>query len=296
VSVAIPTYGRERVLLNTIDYLMELVPRPLEILVVDQTPKHDLETEVQLARWHEAGQIRWIRLDEPSIPKAMNRALREAVGDVVLFVDDDIRPAPELISAHLEASCGGATRVVAGRVIQPWHAGIKSFDPLAAFHFAHPISQETTEFIGCNFSLPRKAAIDCGGFDENFVKVAYCYEAEFSHRWRNRGLKIWFEARACVDHLKALEGGTRKFGEHLTTIKPDHAVGAYYFALRTKSGVARIRDVSVRFFSAVRTRHHLRRPWWIPLTLYAELRALLWALALWKRGARLLKREEVGRV
>jgi len=34
----------------------------------------------------------------------------------------------------------------------------------------------------------------------------------------------------------------------------------------------------------VATRHHLRRPWWIPLTLIAELRGMAWALALFLRG------------
>ena len=37
-------------------------------------------------------------------------------------------------------------------------------------------------------------------------------------------------------HLRANEGGTRAFGNHLRSFKPNHAVGAYYFILRTSSG------------------------------------------------------------
>ncbi len=37
VSVAIPTYGRESILIETIQYILDLEPRPFEILVIDQT-------------------------------------------------------------------------------------------------------------------------------------------------------------------------------------------------------------------------------------------------------------------
>jgi hypothetical protein len=49
-----------------------------------------------------------------------------------------------------------------------------------------------------------------------------------------------------------------------------------------------LRQILLRPLRAVRTRHHLRRPWWIPLTLIAELRGLLLALRLHRGGAKLL--------
>lgn len=39
---------------------------------------------------------------------------------------------------------------------------------------------------------------------------------------------------------------------------------------------------------SVKTRHHLRRPWWIPVTFFAEGLGFLWALSLALRGPRLL--------
>src|SRR5205085_4668716 len=78
VSVVIPTYQREGVLLDTIDYLLRLEPPPAEILIVDQTPEHERETALRLARLESAGQIRHLRLPEPSITRAMNVGLREA--------------------------------------------------------------------------------------------------------------------------------------------------------------------------------------------------------------------------
>ena len=281
ITVAIPTYRREQVLLDTIAYLFALELAPAEILVLDQTEQHEVATEKRLGELHDAGRIRWLRLTAPSIPQAMNRGLLEARQDIVLFLDDDVRPELELITAHLAAQAQFADVLVAGRVIQPWEEG-RDFSDEANFQFAGLKPFWIAEFMGGNFSVRRDMTLALGGFDENFVRVAYRFEAEFAHRWRASGWRIYFEPVACLHHLKDCGGGTRTFGEHLTTMKPDHAVGAYYYCLRTGS----IGEFLHRPFRSVTTRHHLRRPWWIPLSLIAELRGMLWALALFARGPR----------
>lgn len=286
VTVAIPTYRREQVLLDTLDHLLDLAHAPAEILVLDQTEQHEGATDRRLGELHDSGRIRWLRLATPSIPQAMNRGLLEAWQDIVLFVDDDIRPEPELITAHLAAHRVHADALVAGRVIQPWEEG-RDFSGEANFQFAGLKPFWIDEFMGGNFSVRRDTALALGGFDENFVRVAYRFEAEFAHRWRASGRRIYFEPAACLHHLKDRGGGTRTFGEHLTTWRPDHAVGAYYYCLRTGS----VGEFLHRPFRSVMTRHHLHRPWWIPLSLLAELRGMFWALALFARGPRYIEKE-----
>src|SRR3954454_4430075 len=92
LTIAIPTYGREQVLIETIEYLLRLDPAAAEILVLDQTADHTEQTAASLTAWNDAGQIRWFHLSEPSIPGAMNQGLLEARQDIVLFLDDDIVP------------------------------------------------------------------------------------------------------------------------------------------------------------------------------------------------------------
>lgn len=286
ISVVIPTYRRERVLVETIEYLVQDAHPSMEVLILDQTEEHERPTTEALLKFHEEGLIRWLRLTEPSIPAAMNRGLMEARAPIVLFLDDDIRPDSALLSAHLTAHEAHSDALIAGRVVQPWQEGV-DFSKDECFHFASTVGREAKEFIGCNFSVYRSAALAVGGFDENFVRVAYRYEAEFAHRFRASGRSIWFEPAASLHHLKVLAGGTRTFGDFLRTIRPDHAVGAYYFALRTLRGATLFRALVKRPFGAVVTRHHLKRPWWIPLTLLGELRALVWAVAMHARGPRL---------
>lgn len=290
ISVAIPTYRREKVLLETLDYLLALDSAPAEIIVVDQTLEHETATAQKLASLDSEGRIRWIKLETPSITHAMNHALLVAKEHIVLFLDDDIRPEINLIIAHHVAHQKNSDVLVAGRVIQPWEEG-RDFSREEHFHFAGLKAAWITEFMGGNFSIRRATALMLGGFDENFVRVAYRFEAEFSHRFVSSGKRIYFEPDACLHHLKDAGGGTRSFGEHLTTWRPDHAVGAYYFALRTKPGMGWMTDFISRPVRALLTRHHLRRPWWIASTLVAELRGMFWAINLNRHGPKYLATE-----
>jgi GT2 family glycosyltransferase len=285
LTVAIATYRREQVLLDTIDYVRLLQPAPAEILVIDQTEQHSPKTAARLTELSQAGQIVWVRRTVPSITAAMNHALQLATGDLVLFIDDDVRPEPELLEAHLQAHANHQDGLIAGRVIQPWQEGIDFASAVEqGFHFASTQPALIGEFMGGNFSVPRDLAVALGGFDENFVKVAYRFEAEFAARFVGHGGRIFFEPRACLHHLKEAAGGTRTFGEHLTTWRPDHAVGAYYYSLRCRN----IREFLARPCRAATTRYHLQHPWRIPVTLFAELGGMVWALMLYLRGPKRL--------
>ena len=283
LTVAIPTYGRDSVLTDSVAALLALDPPPWELLVVDQTPVHDADTEARLRGWDQAGQIRWLRLERPSITGAMNHALLEARGDRVLFLDDDILPDPTLLRAHQQAGKSHPEAMVAGRVLQPWHGGQED-PPGSPFLFNSLTPRAVQTFMGGNVAIPRARALALGGFDTNFVKVAYHFEAEFAHRWCQAGHPIRYAPDALIHHLRAQRGGTRSYGQHLTTVQPDHAVGRYYFLLRTRTPLTALGACGRDLLMSVRTRHHLRRPWWIPLTLLAEVRGLAWALRLNGRG------------
>jgi GT2 family glycosyltransferase len=286
VTVIIPTYGRDHALTNTLSHLLAVAPAPEEIIVVDQSKEHTPEVVPILEAWDRSGAIRWLRLSEPSIPVAMNRGLIEASQQFVLFLDDDIIPGPDIIAAHARAIEKTGAGLVAGRVIQPWDETDDSINKSSLFNSLSPAW--VSEFIGCNFSVRRDVILRLGGFDERFVRVAYNFEAEFAHRLRRAGYRIYYEPLAMIRHLKIAAGGTRAYGDHLTSFRPDHAVGAYYFILRTWSGWPSLSRFLGRPLRAIATRHHLRRPWWIPVTLFAEISGMGWAVLLALKGPQYL--------
>lgn len=288
ITAVIPTYKRERVLVETIDHLLGLQSGPAEILVVDQTREHEPETQQVLGELESAEKIRWIRRSRPSITHAMNVGLQEARSEIVLFLDDDIIPGADLISAHSRAHAMQGCNIVAGQVLQPGEEPLADEPGEAGFRFRSNRRQHISELMGGNFSIKRDVALKLGGFDENFVHVAYRFEAELAARALAAGEKILFEPEASILHMKARTGGTRSYGEHLTTIKPSHSVGEYYYLLRSRGIPDRMLKIIGRPFRAIRTRHHLSHPWWIPGTLIAEAWGFLWAVALAVRGPRLI--------
>ena len=288
ISVVIPTYQREQVLLETVAYLLQLQPAPSEILVVDQTPEHEEKTNLDLLNLEQTGKIRWLRLPEPSITHAMNVGLQQANQAVVLFLDDDVLPSANLIAAHFNTQSQSRCNIVAGQVLQPGETPLSDQENNGKFRFCSTRRQFVTEFIGCNFSVKREEALRLGGFDENFVHVAYRYEAEYASRVLGGGGRILFEPDASVRHLKNSAGGTRFFGHHLTTIKPSHSVGEYYYLFRAKGITNRLFKILLRPWRSIRTRHHLTHPWWILPTLIAETLGLIWAIFLTLRGPRLI--------
>ncbi|MFN7818340.1 MAG: glycosyltransferase [Cyanobacteriota bacterium] len=292
LSVAIPTYGRDSVLIESIRSLLDLDEKADEILVIDQTTQHDLETLTQLQEWNIDKKIRWVRIQFPSITRAMNIALRKAKGNRVLFLDDDIIPDKNLVAVHRRYNTSDEDRIIAGRVLQPWHKGIPD-EVGAPFLFNSLEPREVSSFMGGNVSIPRGHAIEVGGFDTNFVKVAYHFEAEFAYRWIRNGFRIFYEPQAIIHHLKTERGGTRTFGEHLTTISPDHSVGRYYYNLQINTFNNGLVRSAFDLFRSITTRHHLRKPIWIPLTIVAEIRGFLWALLLWYSGNGRIRGEKI---
>lgn len=291
ISVAIPTYGREDVLLDTIQIILELVDEKDEVLIVDQTKDHKPETQRMLDRLEGNKEIRLLKLIYPSITRAMNTALRHAESDRVLFLDDDIIPDRELIKAHKKAGERNPECIVAGRVLQPWHKG-QADDSNKRFLFNSLEERSISTFMAGNVSIPRTKAIEIGGFDTNFIRVAYHFEAEFSNRWTQNGGRIVYEPTALIHHLKAQGGGTRSYGRHLETLKPDHAVGRYYYNLcrfGPRLSLGRSLEDLTR---SIITKHHLKNPIWIPLTLVAEIRGFIWAVSLFSKGRGLLHGEK----
>jgi len=293
LSVVIPTYKREVILLNTLNQLLSLRHRAREILVVDQTPQHQPATISALEKLEADGRIIWHRLQSPSIPKAMNHALLAARHDVVLFLDDDVELTSELVREHAKEHHDRNVACVAGRVVQLWERKLDenenawlnghNEDP-DAFRFNSGKRRKIERFMGGNFSVKKKLALEIGGFDENFVKVAYRYESEFAERLLDAGFIIQFQPAASLVHLKENTGGTRSFGHHLKSIKPAHPVGKYYYLITAKRLPRRFRRIILGPFRAIRTKHHLSRPWWIPVTLLSEFSGIVWAWWLFMRG------------
>jgi GT2 family glycosyltransferase len=218
------------------------------------------------------------------------------------MLDDDIRIGPAFLAAHYEAFDDPSIWAVVGQVLQPgeeeWvdYEHQRQYSPLADLDFPFRSGQRTFVENGMsgNLCVRREVALALGGFDENFLPpVSYRFDSDFCKRLVRAGGRIRFEPSARIHHLRAERGGTRTAGSHLKSASPVHGVGDYYFAFRQGMSPATLRYVLSRPLREVRTRFHLRRPWWIPVKLVGELRAMLMALRLLMRGPNCLESAEI---
>lgn len=284
ISIVIPTYQREQVLLDTLERLLPLLRSGDEIVVVDQTARHEPATAIGLRELVNRGAIRWFRRAKPAICASMNLGAVLAKGELLLFVDDDVIPTFQLLEAHRVAHAAeAALPITCGQVLQPWNSEptdeAMTFARGFPFNYSKPC--DILDLIGCNFAVRRDFFLHVGGFDEQFIGVCYRYEAEFTQRvFRETGRKVRFLPDASLRHLQAGGGGTRSFGAKEAWRHITGSVGDYYFALRCLHAGACLRHSLQRLVREPMNRRTLRRPWLIPLLLVREIAAWLWAARL----------------
>ena len=300
ISIVIPTYRREEVLLESINALLNLEYPATEIVVVDQTADHNPATISQLTEWHENGSVKWFKLPKPSITQAMNYGLLSAIYGLVLFLDDDIIPHQGLVLNHLKAHrSDDSLWATVGQVVQPWQkqeaikpaSKLKGLQKDFDFPFNSTLDADIENVMAGNLCVNRKRALEVGGFDENFIGAAFRFETEFARRIIGAGGKIRFIGSAGIDHLRAASGGTRSKGSHMTSASPLHGFGDYYYAFRHGRKGEAWKYSAQRFFREVRTKFHLTRPWWIPVKMVGEARAVLMARRTLRSGQKLIGNE-----
>lgn len=240
VCVAIPTYNRERVLIDTLEQVFAQDPPTDEVLVVDQTVEHDPKTEEYLARADEEGRIRWVKHQPPNLPGARNRALQETTCDVIVFIDDDVVLPTGFVAGHRRNYADATIVAVAGRTIQPeghrYPQRQAPWPTLMDYKYFPVNSTERKEgiasFPGGNHSVRVGTMKRIGGYDENYVGWAFREDSDAAIRiWKAGGL-IVFDPEAELTHL-AIPGGGCRIKTQKKQIPEWHvSFPASYFAFR----------------------------------------------------------------
>lgn len=286
ISVVIPSFRREAVLVETLGRVRALCREEDEIIVVDQTPQHEPATEEALRELAEEGRVRWLRKSRPSICEAMNVGVLVARHPVVLFLDDDVVPAPGLLDVYRELfTQPDPPAVVNGQVLQPWHSGpvesVRSFG--VEFDHAYAKPAGILSLITCNCAVHRDTFLAAGGMDETFEGGAHRCDADLGYRMHAyTGRRAHFEPRATVRHLHSA-GGTRAHGARDSWASIGSAIGDHYFGLRWLGQRSSLLHSLRRFRQVAVNRTTLRRPWLVPVIVAREVVA-------WTRARRLVRR------
>jgi GT2 family glycosyltransferase len=225
VSVIIPTYGREAVLRETLGNVLQQDYPHYEVIVVDQTLNHEAETVAYLEELAAKQQIRLFNVTWASLPGARNYGVRRAVGEIIVFLDDDVILPPGFLAAHLKNYLQRPEiGAVAGRVFDRMKLADfgsdlviedlppEAMDPgvgLYHLNLVHTVKpQRVLTARGCNMSFRRELFEKHDlWFDERFRGSAVREESDFCLRIRKTGYQIWYDPEAHLVHLGEETGG-----------------------------------------------------------------------------------------
>ncbi|HVO33202.1 MAG TPA: glycosyltransferase [Elusimicrobiota bacterium] len=238
-SLVIPTYNRSDVLRETIERAIEQDYPGLEILVVDQTASHPAALEQFLTSEHSA--FRYLRLPKPSVTAARNVGIRQTRGDVLVFVDDDVRIEPDFVRSIVSDFDAPAVGGVMGLLCAagPSSEAESLAEATRMMLAAAPIKADSVvevEWLSNSaVAYRRKVLLDAGLFDEYFIRSAWCEDADMSVRVHALGYRLLLDARLPVSHLYWRHGGcgNREPGRE-EEIEQDHMDFFHYFILKNR--------------------------------------------------------------
>lgn len=226
ISVIIPTYNRKAQLLTALHAFesQSILSSEFEIVVVDDGSTDGTREAVQGRDY--PFELRYVQQTNQGPAAARNVGLREAVGELVLFIGDDIIAIPTLLEEHLiaHATHHAESAAILGHVDWPpatqpnavmrYVVGDGTLQSAYQYIPALP-TLDFRFFYTTNISLKRAflvAGADDGiRFDPCFRYAAF-EDSEFALRLTRRGLTIhyWKDALAHHDHWMDLESFSRR--------------------------------------------------------------------------------------
>jgi len=236
-SVIIATFNRPEALAVTLEDLTTQSLQPDEVLIVDQsvtTTGRPLDQSGSLRH----PRLRYFHSHPANAQKARNFGIGNAEGDILLFIDDDMRLPTGFIEAHMRNYADPAVGGVAGQVLKP---GQKPQDYLprhclrgragwVRFPLNYACRTEAVNWPSCNGSVRKTLAVAVGGFDENYTKTLFD-DTDFSKRLHDAGIRIIYDPEATAVHRKVPSGGNRpgKLDDHVLADAESWAVQLYFW-------------------------------------------------------------------
>jgi cellulose synthase/poly-beta-1,6-N-acetylglucosamine synthase-like glycosyltransferase len=238
LTVVIPTYNRGLKLGATLDAVLACdtaVLDAVEVIVVDDGSPTPAEPLVASYKAAPPFTLRCVRQPNAGPAKARNTGFREAHGEVVLFMDDDILPTSPVLRQHAQAHITRPRAVICGSCLL-----IDTDPPSNLTRFMNTLSANahpTADGVGTRFDLcplvssgqvsVERAMFDpaTGVYDETLA-VPAAEEYELTSRLQRKGIQClhapWITA--WHDHPVTIAGMCRQ--------QYKHAVGCAEVALK----------------------------------------------------------------
>lgn len=248
-TVVIPTHNRPAALRRALKSLdaQTAVPESFEVIVVADGCED--ETRFAVAKQQTRYRVRLIELDGRGAATARNRGAEAADGHLLIFIDDDVEPSPQLVSEHLRAHRHNSRSLVIG-CCPPVIRGTSLIEvALRRWWHEHILSMRRTDhrytyrdMHAGNFSINRDLYRELGGFDEAFPGCGG-EDYELGARLLANGVDFLFSSTALGLHHENCDL-SRSFRRAYQEGRADVLIGRRHPDLRHDLPLAKARDRS----------------------------------------------------
>lgn len=223
LSVIVPTRNRVEVLQGTIESLLRAsrLGCSVEFIVVDNGSTDgtlDFLTDLSSTRGHP---VRFVEEPIPGLLSGRHRGIKEADGDVLVFVDDDVVVDEGWLGAIAQAFANADVQLVGGRSLPRYLATPPVWvqdlwvstedgewcDSLSLIDLgSEPRFIDPNLVWGLNLSIRKRTLVELGGFHpDNIPKNLQRFQGDgetgLTRAAAARGLKAWYEPRALLEHV-----------------------------------------------------------------------------------------------
>ncbi len=157
--------------------------------------------------------MRIVRESKLGLSNARNRAIADARGEYLIFLDDDETPDPawltafeELIDAQRPDAFGGRIAVLFEDLRPRWLSDdlLGFLGELNRAATVQPLTEPATPFYGGNFGFRRSIVERIGGFSVELGRKGTDNtggeEVDFYRRALGAGLRVWWTPHALIHH------------------------------------------------------------------------------------------------
>lgn len=199
ISIVIATKDRADFLSRALESIaQQRSTTSFEVIVADNGSTDATPDVVARAIGTAPHPLRRIEAGNANRALARNQGIAAALGQLVLFVDDDVWLPPNFVAAHaaMHYKRDGVVRAVTGPIIN-----VPSYDERPR---PSPANFSRAFFCTCNASVPKSALDRIGGFDESFDLYGW-EDTEIGLRLRDIGVEHAFAWDAFLYHIKPPE-------------------------------------------------------------------------------------------